>query len=232
MSSAAGLAPGPAGCSSLLFPEDSPGRGRGQRRASVREGARLPRAEMEVTAFHSPSGKAFVALPRGVWWWGGGQWNHKAPAGSPEGWPPAWCPGPRVLCSSPDVWASLPTWCPEGEWGFPSWKQLVAEPSARGGWLGWDFEWARLPAALALPEEFCIPRPPQRPPRPSLLFQGCLLRRAGVAHGWGRGTRGVVETGVLCMRREPSPPAAGGCARGQRLHPFTWVTARVWHPPF
>lgn len=68
MSPAAGRAPGPAGCSSLLFPEDSPGTGRGQRRASVREGARLPRAEMEVTAFHSPSGKAFVALPRGVWW--------------------------------------------------------------------------------------------------------------------------------------------------------------------
>lgn len=58
MSPALGWAPGPAGCGSVLLPEDSPGTGHGQTRVSVREGVRLPRAEMEATTFHSSPGKA------------------------------------------------------------------------------------------------------------------------------------------------------------------------------
>lgn len=39
-----------------------------------------------------------------------------------------------------------------------------------------------------------------------------------MAPGWGKGTRWVVETGVLRVQSEPSPPAAGGRAQGQRVH--------------
>lgn len=41
--------------------------------------------------------------------------------------------GCAVVClSSPLAKAFLPTWCPEGKWGFPCWKQSVAELSAGG----------------------------------------------------------------------------------------------------
>lgn len=102
----------------------------------MQEGIRLPRAKMEVTTFHSPPGKACSStqecLVAGV----GAGWDHRPPEGSPAGWPPAWCLGPRVLCfSSPDVWASLPTWRPEGERGLPLLETTCGRTVSRRRWV-------------------------------------------------------------------------------------------------
>lgn len=51
----------------------------------------------------------------------GTTWPQREALGRAARLPPGWWLGLQlVLClSSPDAWASLPTWCPEGMGGFP-----------------------------------------------------------------------------------------------------------------
>lgn len=119
----------------------------------------------------------------------GARWDHRAPEGSPGG-----VAGLQlVLClSSPDAWASLPTWCPEGVQAFLSWKrpqqacqQGVGGPS--GVQRGWRFLHSGHPS------------PPSRSLR---SFAGLFMTRAGVARGWGQDRAGMAALGV-CAHTEP-----------------------------
>lgn len=169
-----------------------------------------------------------------IWWWGGGRgpggttW-HRREALRDGGPPPQWWPGPPVLClSSPDAWASLPTWCPEGVWSFfPFWQRPACCRSVSGGWgLEWGSAWARPPPALEVCEEFCVHGTLPQPPSPSHPFQNGSL----TGLGWPEGQRGRSWKPQLCVCTwGPQPLAAGGHARGQWMHLCALVTAQRLH---
>lgn len=139
----------------------------------------LPRAEMKV-AKSPPWGVCTgdsVCLEVGCGL-DGTSWHQREPL---EG---------QLGLSSPDAWASLRTWSPEGEWAFPPGCLAPAELSAGGEWLE-GFTVSSPPTALAVCKDFCL----HMAARPS---PGLFTNEAGVGRGWGKGREGGHRNQSLC----------------------------------